>query len=177
MQIPPPLGRRPRDTSSLSEAQIRLIEAKKKYDADRYARISNREKYGSVGHHVKMSKKALARRKAPGHAATTRLMEIYKWNAKVREIGFHLTREQFQHIIGLPCDYCGSPPTAIKRGKDIWSPLIYNGIDRVDNSLGYTSENSVPCCKMCNAAKKAMPVQEFLDWIKRIYHHRLEIRQ
>lgn len=176
MQVPP-VGRPPRDVSALSEAQIRRIEAKREYDADRYARTSNRERYGSVGHHVKMSKKALARRKSPGHAAITRLMATYRWNARVKGIPFDLPREFFSVIVQLPCHYCGAPPAAIKRGKDIWSPLTYNGIDRVDNLLGYTTENSVPCCKMCNTAKQAHTLEEFLDWVQRIYHHRLEIRQ
>ena len=35
------------------------------------------------------------------------------------------------------------------------------GSDRVDNSKGYTMENSVPCCKFCNLGKSVCDVQEF----------------
>ena len=31
--------------------------------------------------------------------------------------------------------------------------LECNGIDRVDNNIGYTEENTVPCCEFCNRAK------------------------
>lgn len=32
----------------------------------------------------------------------------------------------------------------------------YNGVDRLDNALGYTRENCVPACRPCNAAKNAI---------------------
>src|SRR6266403_1453623 len=167
-------GRPARDPSSFTEAQLRKIEAKQKYDGERYRRLSTHAKWGSVGHHVKISKKALARRKAPGHAATTRLIGVYKWNAKVKGIPFTLSREEFSALIQSPCHYCGAEPSAIKRGKDIWSPLIYNGIDRVENLLGYAVGNAVACCKTCNIAKRDLSVQEFLEWATRIYLHQRE---
>ncbi len=41
--------------------------------------------------------------------------------------------------------------------------------------LGYTKENAVPCCWMCNHAKGAAPVEEFLSWCARIAEvHRAE---
>lgn len=49
--------------------------------------------------------------------------------------------------------------------------LLYNGIDRVDSSLGYTVDNVVPCCKLCNQAKNNLSKQEFVDWVKRVYDH------
>ena len=30
---------------------------------------------------------------------------------------------------------------------------LYNGIDRIDNKLGYIKGNMTPCCKICNHAK------------------------
>ena len=50
--------------------------------------------------------------------------------------------------------------------------FTYNGIDRVDNALGYTTGNVVPCCKQCNHAKSDMPYADFMAWIARLteYH-------
>jgi len=47
--------------------------------------------------------------------------------------------------------------------------LIYNGIDRVDNAIGYLTDNCVACCKVCNRAKLQMSKNEFFDHIKKIY--------
>jgi hypothetical protein len=164
--MPKPL----RDLSGLSEAQARKVLAKHQYDLDRYSRNNKwRAKYGSPEHLEKMSKKALARRKSSGHAALTRLIGTYTWNAKVRGVPFDLSREDFARLVSLPCHYCGEPPSAVKQGKDIWSPLVYNGVDRVDNEKGYSLSNSVACCKNCNAAKRNLSVQEFLAWVEKIY--------
>jgi 5-methylcytosine-specific restriction endonuclease McrA len=46
---------------------------------------------------------------------------------------------------------------------------LVHGIDRVDNTKGYTIENSRPCCFRCNQAKSSMTEQEFFDWIKAVY--------
>ena len=49
--------------------------------------------------------------------------------------------------------------------------LKINGIDRIDNNIGYTNENSVPCCKTCNFAKNILSESQFYLWIKKIYEH------
>ena len=33
-------------------------------------------------------------------------------------------------------------------------------------------DNCVPCCKICNIAKRNMTLEEFDEWIKRLYNHR-----
>ena len=50
--------------------------------------------------------------------------------------------------------------------------FIYTGIDRMDNDLGYTTENTVPCCTTCNMLKGTMPYDDFMAWIARLteYH-------
>lgn len=45
------------------------------------------------------------------------------------------------------------------------SEYVHNGVDRVDNALGYTPDNCVPCCSRCNYAKRAMPRGEFENWL------------
>jgi len=75
-------------------------------------------------------------------------------------------------MLGQDCRYCGSPPASLvkARGKhqeDFW----YNGVDRVDNSLGYTSGNCVACCATCNLMKRGMSVTDFVSHAKKITEH------
>lgn len=49
-----------------------------------------------------------------------------------------------------------------------YSEYIYNGIDRVDNAVGYILENCIPCCEFCNKAKGTKTYFDFLDWICRL---------
>lgn len=94
------------------------------------------------------------------------LYRIYKNGASLRNIEFSLEFEQFDELTGQNCTYCGIEP------RQIWPPpcmpqkipCVYNGIDRVNNSKGYTSDNVCPCCSICNKAKRAMSVEDFKAW-------------
>ncbi len=44
----------------------------------------------------------------------------------------------------------------------------YSGIDRVDSSVGYSMNNCIPCCKVCNWSKTNQSVGEFLAWAQRV---------
>lgn len=109
----------------------------------------------------------------PNNEASVNLrMHQYKANAGKMGREFSLSREQFKALLLGNCVYCGSPPSSVvkARGKyqtDFW----YNGIDRVDNRLGYTAENCAPCCTKCNLMKRSWPVDEFLDHIRKIANH------
>ncbi len=48
---------------------------------------------------------------------------------------------------------------------------FYNGVDRVDKSIGYTKTNCVTCCSICNMSKRQLSLQEWLHWVDRIYTH------
>ena len=106
-----------------------------------------------------------------GVAMLRRAMTNYRSNAKCKGISFKLTEKQFKKIIQQDCYYCGMKPNNILRGQNNNKDLIYNGIDRIDNNKGYTINNVVPCCKLCNYRKKASTVWEFKDWIERVYNH------
>lgn len=41
-------------------------------------------------------------------------------------------------------------------------PYWYNGVDRVDNTKGYTLENCVTCCAEANYAKRALSYADFI---------------
>ena len=57
----------------------------------------------------------------------------------------------------------------VKQKKRLSSEVLkINGIDRIDNNIGYTKENSVPCCEICNKAKRDMSYNDFINYLKRI---------
>lgn len=85
----------------------------------------------------------------------------YKSCAKTKNIEFTLTKEQVITLIKACCNYCGS------NNKNNLS-LNINGIDRVDNNIGYTLSNCVSCCSTCNKAKSDMRLKDFKVWLKRL---------
>jgi 5-methylcytosine-specific restriction endonuclease McrA len=90
-----------------------------------------------------------------------------KTGKSYRRVAFELTREEFKEIIGKNCHYCGVGPSNYRKtpGRDY--VFKYNGVDRIDCSIGYLSTNVVPCCKRCNAAKNNQTVAEFREWLER----------
>ena len=50
--------------------------------------------------------------------------------------------DEFSSLVDKECYYC-----------HYYKKEEVNGIDRVDNTKGYTKENSVSCCEMCNRIK------------------------
>lgn len=84
----------------------------------------------------------------------------YSWfmaHAEMRDHCVEISPELFQKISSSSCAYCGG-----------FSKKGYNGIDRKNSKLGYTIENAVSCCRICNLAKNEYTVEEFLSWVKRI---------
>lgn len=92
----------------------------------------------------------------------------YKRNASVAGREFDLTYDWFATAIKQECHYCGSSPIAYCKKPGSREGLMYNGIDRVDSSRGYTADNVVTCCKFCNLAKNRWDVQEFEAWLGRV---------
>jgi len=76
----------------------------------------------------------------------------YKCAAIKRNLIFSLTYEQFCNIVSLKCHYCN----CFSEGHE------YCGIDRKDNSIGYTIFNCLPCCAMCNKMKLAHSYDNFI---------------
>ena len=95
----------------------------------------------------------------------------YKSSAIKRNLEWQLSDDDVQTIMVLRCHYCGIEPKQMLRHNN-WSkhrdPVLYNGIDRVDNSRGYVPDNVVPCCKVCNRAKDTMTQEEFISWAERV---------
>lgn len=113
-----------------------------------------------------------ALRKPVNHVAANIQFRSYRQNAKDRGYDWELTQEDVSGIIFSVCQYCGSAPSVTKRnsiGNTI--PSMVNGIDRVDNNIGYKIGNVVPCCWTCNKAKGSSSHEEFRNWINQIIKH------
>lgn len=88
----------------------------------------------------------------------------YRCEANRRDLEFKLTFNQFKNFLNKPCFYCNKYKTSYQKmqnGKN----MRYNGIDRVDNTKGYTLSNCVTSCKMCNIWKKSITP----NMIKKVY--------
>jgi 5-methylcytosine-specific restriction endonuclease McrA len=70
---------------------------------------------------------------------------------------WHLTDLEAYYLCTSSCTYCGSVSN--------W-PEKRNGIDRVDSTKEYITDNCVTACFSCNAAKGAKSYDEFMNWIK-----------
>lgn len=61
-----------------------------------------------------------------------------------------------EELMYQPCTYCGNYDRTTQDGQQMV------GIDRIDNSLGYTKENCQSCCKVCNIMCGRLTVEQFL---------------
>ena len=96
-------------------------------------------------------------------------------SSKTRGINFNLTKKEHFEIITKDCYYCGTPPEVRQptRGKDryVGVPAPYNGVDRVDSSIGYVRANCVPCCSKCNYMKHELSVSSFTEHVLKIVNY------
>ena len=112
-----------------------------------------------------------------GVASFNFLRYKYRVSAKKRSLEFSLSKEEFSILTKSACKYCGVEPSQSVHNNNAPAPYVYNGVDRVDNKVGYTKENCVPCCYVCNLAKRSMSLEEFLAWIDRLvkFHTNLKV--
>jgi hypothetical protein len=82
---------------------------------------------------------------------------VYKRSANDKNLEFTITEEEYSTIVIGECRYCGGLQ---ERG--------FNGIDRIDSKFGYTLENCVSCCKMCNYMKLSISENVFLQRVEHI---------
>jgi len=82
----------------------------------------------------------------------------YKSRAIKKELEFSLNIDEFNEIIKNNCYYCGKENTLLHK----------NGIDRKNNIIGYTNENSVACCSECNCMKGMLDDNTFVEQCKKI---------
>ena len=80
----------------------------------------------------------------------------YARRAKGKGLEMSLTVLEFEFMITSECYYCGGSG---------------GGIDRIDSSLGYTTNNTRPCCFQCNLMKYTYSTDSFLEQIKKIHNN------
>lgn len=105
-----------------------------------------------------------------GESALQSIKYTYKYNADKRDLNFNLSDDEFKKLIFDNCGYCGAKPLNKSKNRYGNGDVIYNGIDRINNDIGYEIGNCITCCKNCNRAKFKMSHQEFIDWIFNIYN-------
>lgn len=109
--------------------------------------------------------------KEPSKMAFSKLYSEYKRCAKARKKEFNISKEEAKALFIQNCYYCNRSPK--KAVCTAWGDEFkYNGIDRVDNSKGYSAANCVPCCYMCNLAKHQSSKENFIAWIGRLHAKR-----
>jgi hypothetical protein len=100
-------------------------------------------------------------------AITNYILDTYQRNARKRGIAWGLSLSHFRGLIKMPCHYCGTENSCTtKKHKETYT---HNGVDRLDNIIGYTVDNCVPCCKICNMAKFNLSLADFEDWMQRLF--------
>ena len=98
------------------------------------------------------------------------------WRASYNEMQF----DDFYRLSQLPCFYCDSEPSnkadlTKLTERSVFAKengtFIYNGLDRVDPSLGHTVENCVPSCWICNRTKRDQSLNSFYQQINRLINN------
>lgn len=92
--------------------------------------------------------------------------------------------EEFLELSQNPCFYCGasasnksnrySTPSRFGKSSSFVienGDFIYNGLDRIDSNLPHNKNNIVSCCSTCNYSKTNMSVQDFKQWIIKVYQY------
>lgn len=82
---------------------------------------------------------------------------VYSRTARDKRLDFDLSFSDFNNIVSEPCYYC-----------DIIQDKGFNGIDRKDSNIGYTLDNCVSSCTMCNFMKGSYGVDYFYHKIEHI---------
>jgi 5-methylcytosine-specific restriction endonuclease McrA len=130
---------------------------------------------------------SLTRDSDPKLVAQKHVYRVYRNTASKHGRRWEISFTEFLALTARDCTYCGVPPAQVatpyvtRRGEvrnsanPTWASAVvftYNGIDRVDSSVGYVLSNCVPCCRVCNVAKSDMSSDAFEGWIDRIARNR-----
>lgn len=83
----------------------------------------------------------------------------YKYSARAKGLVFEI-EDIFHEMVTTPCYYCG-----------IMQEKGFNGVDRLDVTKGYTRDNTVPCCEICNFMKGDESPNTFIHHTEHILTH------
>jgi len=105
-----------------------------------------------------------------GNSNFNEVFGSYKYCAASRNYSFELSEEKFKLLTEGLCHYCGAPPSKV-RNRSNTVPFTYNGIDRVDNNVGYEVGNCVTCCRDCNTAKMSMTREDYIEHCRKVVNY------
>lgn len=92
-----------------------------------------------ICHNINKKKNLLeSKNKVKYSKLTTHRYSIYRAEDFRKGLKFGLTKDYLKSCLSSECTYCNFAAT---------------GLDRLDNSLGHTNENCIPCCVQCNHAR------------------------
>jgi len=97
------------------------------------------------------------------------LFHHYRRNAQKRGYAWQLSLSVFTSITQMACFYYGDQPKQRLKGRR--GDFIYNGLDRKNNTKGYSQKNVVPCCGCCNRMKGTLSALEFQRRVQKISLH------
>ena len=81
--------------------------------------------------------------------------------AKRRGLKVEITFEEYRYLKISDCHYCGIDNMFLKYYCEVMNiGMPYMSIDRKDNTKGYTSDNVVACCFLCNKIKGSFFTEE-----------------
>ncbi len=125
----------------------------------------------------KVSTKGLSHdpRLAAESAAFKGLWRDLNQRALRKEVPLELTPADVRRLYSQSCSYCGAPPLNQTKYR-LKSVMTYNGIDRIDNARGYTLDNCVSACTLCNAFKSGLSLEVFLAHVERIHEFQSRLR-
>ncbi len=96
------------------------------------------------------------------------LFRANKRGAAQRGYTWSLSFDEFCHLTAERCSYCHVEPSRTSVLSEWSLPLTYNGVDRLDNSQGYTVDNCVTACSSCNFAKGGRSIADFHLWLTQL---------
>ncbi len=109
-------------------------------------------------------------RKRKTGSSFNKALRTYQSSARKKNVSWELTEDEAYVLFKNNCYYCGVEPSNGK-GKTQKGNFLYSGIDRIDNSKGYSPSNVVSCCRTCNLSKETKTLIEWENYICRVYNH------
>jgi len=81
------------------------------------------------------------------------MLGVLIFRANNKNLLFEINESRFDELQRQDCYICGK----------VSSDIHTNGIDRIDNSLGYIESNIATCCGECNIMKRHYSLTEMMD--------------